>query len=333
MTSNEDGVPAALIAVEIKALRKGRGIRSSDLDHRLGDYLRELTGGAAGGAAGPRQVLAEELAALAVKLPDDLRLAVLASIGQAAETKQMTRFGDRVSWLAQQAGRTDRTILRRIGSAEQLLAEEVAGELRRRRSSPVSGSTGWYLDEFRTVLRLDTPTPEFHERRRIVATRPGLDQVRAWWDVPRDAGEPRAALTAEVLYGGRLVKRLDSKGNAFEFVIELPTALEQGDEHEYALILRMPRGDLKRQHYIFTPEYQCNAFDLTVRFDLDSPPAWVREVRGETVRTFDPPKPGKENLEPDGAGEVHVRFDHPVMYLGYGLQWDLPDRADEAPYR
>jgi len=322
MTSNQDGVPTTLIAAEIRALRKGRGIRSSDLERRLGQNLRELAGPGDGDVADRRRALANELAAQAAKLPEDLRLAVLASVGQSAETKQMTRFGDRVTWLAERAGRTDRTILRRIEAAEQLLAEEIAGELRRRRDLPSSGADGWYLDEFRTVLRLDTPTPESHERRRIVATRTGLTQVRALMDIPRNSGEPRAELTAEVLYGGRLVRRHDAEGNRFEFLVELPTPLQVDDQHEYALILRP--GEMKRSHYIFTPEYQCNAFDLTVRFDLDHPPAWVREVRGETVRTFDSVRPGAENLIPDGAGEVHVRFEHPTMYLGYGLQWSPP---------
>ncbi len=249
MTSNQEGVPTAPIAAEIRALRKGRGLRSGDLDRRLGSYLRELTG--PDDSVDRRRVLANELAALAAKLPEDLRLAVLASIGQAAETMQMSRFGDRVSWLAEQAGRTDRTILRRIEDAERLLAEEVGSELQRRRSSPAS-ATGWHLDEFRTVLRLDTPTPESHERRRIVATQAGLTEVRAWMDVPRDTGEPRAELVAEVLYGGRLVRRLDSEGHRFDLFIELPVPLEVGDQHEFALILRFPEGEFKRPHYIFT---------------------------------------------------------------------------------
>jgi hypothetical protein len=330
MTSNQDGVPTELVAAEIRALRKGRGIRSSDLERRLGQYLRELTDPGDGDVADRRRALANELAAQAAKLQEDMRIAVLASVGQSQETRQMARFGDRVTWLAEQAGRTDRTILRRIESAELLLAEEIAGELRRRRAQPSGGSTGWYLDEFRTVLRLDTPTPESHERRRIVATRAGLTQVMAPMDIPRDTGEPRAELTAEVLYGGRLVRHHDAAGNRFEFIIELPAPLGLGDQHEYALILRLPKGEMKRPHYIFTPEYQCNAFDLTVRFDLDNPPAWVREVRGETVRTFDTVKPGAENIELDGAGEAHVRFEHPTMYLGYGLQWD-PGEAGSSP--
>jgi hypothetical protein len=323
MTPTQDGGPSSDIAAEIKALRKGRGIMASDLERRLGPYLRELISGADGDLADHRRVLASELAAQASRLPDDLRTAVLASLGQLAQTRQLPRFGDRVSWLAEQSGRTDRTVLRRIDAAEQLLAEEIAVELGRRRSRPVSAPGGWYLDEFRTILRLDTATPEAHERRRIVATQPGLTHVMAMTDVPRDAGEPRAGLQVEVLYGGRLIRRPDPEGNRFEFLIELPVPLQPGDQHEYALILKMPEGEPMRQHYIFTPEYQCNSLDLTVRFNLEAPPVWVREVRGEPVRVFDERNPGTVHLRPDGAGEVHVRFEGPVLYLGYGLQWQL----------
>src|ERR1700761_514701 len=125
MTSSEDGVPTALIVAEIRALRKGRGIRSGDLERRLGPYLRELTEPGGGDGADRRRTLANELVAHAAKLPEDLGVTVLASVGQSAETRQMTRFGDRVTWLAEQASRTDRTILRRIETAEQLLAEEI----------------------------------------------------------------------------------------------------------------------------------------------------------------------------------------------------------------
>ncbi len=186
------------------------------------------------------------------------------------------------------------------------------------------------------MLRLDTPTPESHERRRIVATRPGLTHVMAWMDMPKDPHEARPpGVRADVLYGGRLVRRPSQVGNRHEFVIELPAPLDQGAQHEYALILRVPEGERMRSHYIFTPEYQCNAFDLTVRFDLSHPPLWIRPVAGETVRTFDDTsrgseqagENGSEQVKPDGAGEVHLRFENPVMYLGYGLQWCPEDQG------
>jgi hypothetical protein len=320
MTSSQDDAPTSQIAAEIRLIRKGRGIRARDL--RVGPHLRELIGASLSDTGDLRRRLAGELSNCAAKLPEDLGLAVLASLAIHDDTRQMEHFGDRVTWLAERVARNERTVLRRIDHAERLLAEEVSTELTARRGRVVSSTNGWYLDEFRTVLRLDTPTPESHERRRIVSTRPGLSEVMAWLDVPRDADQPRMNLEAEILVGGRLVRKADPAGHRHAFFIELPKPLAVGESHEYELILRVPPGEPMRSHYIFTPEYECNAFDLTVRFDLARPPTWIRVVAAETVRMFDHGHPG-DSVSLNGAGEAHVRFDKPVMYLGYGLQWQF----------
>ena len=319
MTSIPDEAPSDLIAAEIRSLRKGRGILARDLQQRTGRYLRELAGDPQGDVSDLRRSLASELTSSASELPDDLSLAIMVSLGLLDENRQLENFGDRVTWLAEKLARNERTVLRRIDEAERLLAEAISTELRSRRGRIVSTANGWYLDEFRTVYRLDTPTPEAHERRRIVAIKGGLTEVMAWLDVPRDQNQPRMDLQAEVLVGGRLVRRADPAGHRYAFYIELPAPLAAGATHEYELILRVPPGEPMKSHYIFTPEYQCNAFDLTVRFDLARPPAWIRVVSGETVRMFDPAHPG-DPVTLNGAGEAHVRFASPVMYLGYGLQ-------------
>jgi hypothetical protein len=312
-----------LVAAEIRMLRKGRGLRAGDLDRRLGPCLRELASAVAVTAdvSELRRALAGEFNSHAAQLPADLCVAVTASLGLSTETRHMPHFGDRVSWLAEQSGRNYRTVLRRIDVAEQLLAEEIADELRRRRAHPDTAGDGWYLDELHTVLRLDTELPESHERRRIVATKGGLREVRAWLDVPQDPGQPRLPLQAELVYGGRLIRREESSRSRVEFMIELPAPLAPGEVHEYELILRVPRTGQMRPHYIFTPECQCNSFDLRVRFDPRRPPAWIRLVDGETVRTFEGARSGAEHMFLDAAGEVRVRFSNLAMYLGYGLQW------------
>jgi len=76
------GLPAAVIAAEIRALRKGCGALASDLRRRLGPCLREL----ATGGGDLRLPLAGELARLAGSLPVDLQLAVLASLGLEDQT-------------------------------------------------------------------------------------------------------------------------------------------------------------------------------------------------------------------------------------------------------
>lgn len=315
-----------LVAAEIRSLRKGRGMQAVDLDRHLGQALRELAVGHRGDdMASRRQVLAAELGACAARLPGDLQVAITASLAMSAQTRQMPYFKDRASWLAAQIGYEYRTALRRIDIAERRLAEEVALELVRRRGRTAAMPDGWYLEEFRTLLRLDTATPEAHERRRIVATRSGLTEVVAWLDVPPSPGHPGPALAAEVHFGGRLIRRKQPSQNRFEFVVQLPAPLQAGQKHEYGLILRVPEGGQMRPHYIFTPECRCDLFELRVRFDLEHPPGWVRRVQGETVRTFDAEPPGGDLVALDDAGELQLQFRNPTMYLGYGAQWRQQD--------
>lgn len=311
-----------LIAAEIRLLRKGRGIQTADLDRRLGPYLRELSSVPhEADIAARREVLVAELTACAQQLTPDLRAAIDASLGLSARTSQVSKFTDRAHDLATSLDRDYRTALRRIDSAEQLLAEEVARELRRRRGRTATTPVGWYLDEFSVLLRLDTPAPESYEQRRIVATRADLTEVVAWFDVPRTPGAPPPELEGEVTQGGRLVRRAHPSGDKFQFVVALPVPLQPSESHTYGLRLRMSALEDMSPHYIFTPECRCNAFDLRVRFDMSRPPEWVRRVEAETVRTFDSAQSAEDLLTPDAAGEVHVRFHHPTMYLGYGIQW------------
>ncbi|WP_394619743.1 hypothetical protein JNUCC0626_11760 [Lentzea sp. JNUCC 0626] len=300
---------AELIRAEIRALRKGRGVRAGNVDDLLGDSLRELVG---------RGVLITALDSCAAELPEDLRTSVRASLGLAGETKDMRHFKDRVSWLAARLERDERTALRRIDDAERLLAREIAVELHRRDGT---APTGWYVDELRTLVRLDVASPEFHEHRRIVALRDGLREVRAWMDVPQDDGGSRPALHGELLYGGRIVRREQPTRSQFRFAIRFPEPLRAGQSHEYGLLLRIPPGQPMRPHYVLTAECQYNRFIVRVRFGAT--PRWVRRVDGETVRTFDNAEPAATPVELDDAGEAELRFERPALYLGYGVGWQM----------
>jgi hypothetical protein len=321
MTAQGAGL-SAHVAAEIRLLRKGRGVQASGLEARLGPLLRELAGSPhPGEVAALRHSLIAELNSCSAPLPEDLRTAVAASLALTARTRQMPYFGDRVTWLAGHLSRDYRTALRRIDAAEQLLAEEVARELLRRRGRTADTPGGWYLEEFRALLRLDTATPESIEHRRIVSTRADLKEVMAWLDVPHDPGQPGPDLQAEIMYGGRLIRKEQPARNRFHLMVELPAPLQPGQQHEYGLIVRMREGIPMRPHYILTPECQCNHFVLRVRFDTERLPVWARRVDGETVRMFEAAQPAGRMAVPDATGEVEEEFRNLTMYLGYGLQW------------
>jgi hypothetical protein len=324
MTPSGHQVPGVtdLIVGELKTLRKGRGVHAPDLDARLGTYLRELSSGPhEGDVATRREVLIAELSACSGQLPPDLQAAITASLALSGETSRMRNFGDRVAWLAGQLGFENRTALRRINTAEVLLAERVAQELRRRRSRTATTPTGWYVERFQVVLRLDTSVPESNELRRIVATSSGLEEVAAWLDVPTIPGAIAPEVAGEVTFGGRLVRREHPSGDKFLFVVQLPKPLQPGDRHEYGLHLWLSSHEQMTPHCIFTPECRCDFYDLRVRFHPDRLPKWIRKVEAETVRTFQYAEPSEDLLAPDAAGEVHVEFRNPTMYLGYGIQW------------
>jgi hypothetical protein len=304
---------------EIRTLRKGPGLQAGDLDSRLGPLLGELAGG--GDAAVRRKNLMAVMSQCTAQLPGEYRVAVEASLALSAETIHEPLFTKRVAWLAGHLDREYRTALRRIGQAELRLAELIATELRDRRGRIPSSAEGFYVDELRTLLRLDTEILVSEEDRRIVSTREDLTEVTVLLDLPREANELGADLQAEIRYGGRLLRRQQPSRNRFKFVLRLPEPLQPGQVHSYGLSLRMPRRMLRLPHYLVTPECQYNRFDLRIRFDPERLPAWVRRVEGETVRQFEEARPPGTPLVPDAAGEVSQKFSGLTMFLGYGIQW------------
>jgi hypothetical protein len=306
----EDIGPVDLIVEEIRSLHKGRGIQAADLAQRLGPHLRELVGG---DPATLRQSLIVQLNNCAALLAADMRLAVTASLALSGKSRGMPTLRDRVQWLSDQIGKDSRTGTRRVEAAERLLAEQVVNELRRRRGQPPAAPSGWYLAEFRALLRLDTPAPESHEHRRVISTTADLREVTAWVNVPKDSEHGGPRLSAEMLYGGSLVRQEHPFGNRFQFVVQLPEPLQPWEEHEYGLISRVRAGEPMSSHYLMTPECQCDSIDLTVRFHPDHPPRWVRRVAGETIRTYEEPRPTGKLLTPNAAGEVRAQFSTPVI--------------------
>jgi hypothetical protein len=219
MTTSGEDLTKRLVD-EIRSLRKGRGLQVGDLDSRLGPLLRELAG--TGDAADRRQALIAAISRCTGQLVAGYRTAVEASLALSAETMQEPYFSGRVSWLAGHLDREDRTALRHIDQAERRLAELIATELRDRRARVPVAPEGFYVDELRTVLRLDNETMVSEEDRRIVSTREDLTEVVVLLDMPREANEPGADLQAEIRYGGRLLRKQQSGRNSFKFLVRLP---------------------------------------------------------------------------------------------------------------
>ena len=325
MTSSEpDGLSGlSEIAAEIQALRKNRGF-SGDVSAKLGPVLLELAGGDARHA---NDRLGRELRALAGRLTEEMRTAILAALALHPDTREMTTYSQRKRWLADtKLDRGDRTAERRIEEAQRLLAQEIAAALERRRGRSDAADDGWYTQHLSVAYLLDGDAPEAIEERRIVATRHGLSEITVVLDTPRESGQRRLGLRAEVTHGGALIKteELPRNRNRTLYTIGLPTPLDADQTHEYTMRVQVEPDEPIRDYYVLRPDHNCDSFDLRVRFDRRRPPAWVRRVAGEDVHVYYPYEgvPAPAELVPvDPTGEPTVSFARLRQHLGYGLQW------------
>lgn len=315
----------AEIAAELQAIRKNRAF-SGDVSKKLGPVLLELAGGDSRKA---NERLGREIRALAGRLTEEMRTAILAALALHEQTREMTTYSQRKRWLADtRLGRGDRTAERRIEEAQRLLAQEVAAELERRRGQSDAADDGWYIDHFSAVFMLDGDAPEAIEHRRIVATRHHLTELTVVLDTPRESGQRRLGLKADVTSGGTLLRAEELSRNRTRYIIRLPRPLQPDETHAYEMRIRVAPDEPMRDYYVFRPERRCDGFDLRVRFDRGRPPRWVRRVTAEDVHVYYPyegvPAP-LERVQVDATGEARATFGHPRQHLGYGLQWTFSE--------
>jgi len=326
-------IRAAAIAAEIRALRRGRGLRG-DVAERIGPLLRELAAGprpapgawVPGDEADVRGRLAARLGALAQDLPEDLRTAILAALAVHEATRNMRTYDQRKEWAARQLDRGARTAERRIDEAQDLLAQQVAAELARQRGRPpvVAEADKWYVERFSAVFLLDGEAPEAIEQRVIRSNVDDLAELTIALDVPVDSGQPRLPLQLDVLSGGELEIVEEKARTRTQYVIRLPRPLRAGEAHEYVTKIQVLPGGQMRDFYVFRPERRCERFDLKVRFDRRRMPAWVRRVAGEDVysyNSYDGVPADDERVSVDRTGEATQSFSELLPHYGFGLQW------------
>jgi transcriptional regulator with XRE-family HTH domain len=184
-------------------------------------------------------------------------------------------------------------------------------------------SDSWYIESFTALLRLDAEPVEAIEQRTVVATVDGLSELATSVSVPRHPDDACSAhrLDAELLHGGSLELREQPYESYFRNVIVLPAPLRAGERHEYALRLRIPRGQPMASHYVHVPFRRSDYFELRVRFSVDRLPRSVWVLSGAPTAVIYERSPASQTLSPDRFGEIHVRFRDLRLGLGYGVCW------------
>lgn len=320
-------VRATRLVLELKTLRKGRGLQAPHLGERVGPTLRSICGIVdSDHSAETRRKVEGLLRTLATHLPDDFRVAVSAAF--ALEEGVSSQFyQERVAWVAKQLGRDHRTARRRVDEGIEQIAELAAARIPVSDSSrlPDSGPA-WHTEELRVALTLDLPEPEALEFRRIVADRDELDELDLALTLTSPGGRAEPAeiedLHVDVFYGGRLVAHKKESADRFGFVLALSRELRREERHEFLLRFRVPRHRTMQPHFVCVPRHQCDLFDLHVRFGPSASPRRVWKLADTFQRDVDDPTLDGSTVSLDDLGEVHLQFSNLTPGLAYGVRWD-----------
>jgi hypothetical protein len=318
---------------ELRSLARSRGLRAANLGARVGPVLRRYAGlgDAVGGELRTR--LSDWLRDRIAALPADLRtvVAVALALDPRADQRLLT---DRLGWLAVELERDPRTIRRRSEEAFRLLAETAAAHPDGQRAladvtssarlpvlaGPPAGP--WYVERVWAVLRLDGPTPELLETRRVVAVEDDVRELVLSMSLPRPPGAPDSPrdLGVDVLFGGRIM-RVDRWGDSlFSPVLRLPRGLRRNERHDFGCAWRVPPGQLMAPRYALNPTTRCDALDLRVRFPEGAEPR-VERVDGLPLRAVEDHAVDLPAVPLDGVSEAFARFSRLSSGLCYGLRW------------
>jgi len=197
-------------------------------------------------------------------------------------------------------------------------------ELPARTPEPAASEpTGWFIESFTALVRVDVEPVEVFERRAIVATANGLGEIITSITVPRHPDNPGrpTAVECELLYGGSLELRQQPYDSHFTNVIVLPEPLRAGERHEYAVRLRIPPGQRMVPHFLHVPFRRSDHFDLRVRFAPQRPPRTVWLLCGAPTAVIYQAEPAAPTLAPNRFGEVHAIFRDLCPGLAYGVRW------------
>jgi hypothetical protein len=310
---------------ELVALRRGWALQATGLRARIGPRLALVCGvGADDNDRVIRHKVRETLARLYHDVPRDLKLAMEVSLALEPRA-QHGLLTDRLTWLAGELHCEPRTARRRSDHACKLIAQIALQQ--DPATEPVDDpEKGWYVRRLRSLLRLDTPTPELYEERVIVATRDNLSTLGVRFSLPRrrDDDSIDHDLIADVLHGARILS-VEQLGEAhFRYTLALPRVLNRGDDQEYMIMFRIPEHQPMRSYYAFAPLIPCESFQLRVRFPADRVPRSVWRLDRVPPRLLDEDRPGGTPLIPDQAGELSLDVSDLELGFGYGIAWS-PD--------
>ncbi|MGC5321170.1 hypothetical protein ACPXB5_20805 [Micromonospora arida] len=311
---------------ELAALCRGRGLHNDQIAAAIGPELRISCGvSAEDRPAVVRQKVQSRITTLAEQMPPDLKLVALASFG--LHPVAVGRFlRVRLQRVSEQLQRDERTVRRYADQALRLMTDLLAAA----DATPLAASptmdrsrTGWVIEEFAAVFRLDGARPEAYEHRAIVAVEDGLSRVVAAVSLPRppaDVVDADRHVDLDILYGGRVTRRDRLGPSHLQWGIELAEPVPRGGRHEYGLRYVLPDARTIVPRYVFVPMHPCHRFRLVARFPTNGNSA-PRRLDGVPPRVLDDLASAGEAAKPDRFGELAMEFRDLRQGLAYGVNW------------
>ncbi|MGC7099746.1 hypothetical protein ACPZ19_34145 [Amycolatopsis lurida] len=310
---------------ELKALRKGRGLFTTNLDERIGPELRRCCGVGTGDRPSEvRDKVSTRLAAAIAELPEDLGSLLLVAFALDPRLR-LPFYQERIDRAADEMHRDRRTVRRRIDEGIVHLAELVDGVPAGTPdpAPPEEPGPGWHTEELRTFVNLEPAAPEAFELRRVVAERDGITALDLAITVtaPPDRRSPPPEPDIDVFSGGRLVGTQKQASDRVGFELKLPKPLRRGDTHVFVVRFRARTDGGMRPHYVCVPKQRCDYFDLRVRFPAAAVPGVIWKVSGGFQRDLDDPVATGVAAAPDATGEIRGEFRRLLPGLVYGFRW------------
>jgi hypothetical protein len=305
---------------ELLRLRSRRGIERPDLGTDIGPRIRALSGVPPSARdAQIKQRVAGWLQKLIDGLPEDLRQAARLAFALDKNHRYRT-LDERVRMLAEQQKYSERTARRLMDRALQTMVAEA--EVTEPGAADASAGPGWRVTSLKALFRLDTPTPELYEMRRIVATR-DIAEVTVRLGLPQAPnGQVIGDVTVEALFGVRIamVERQPER-NHYRVVLTLPRVVPADEEHEFWLRVVLPPSQPTWPHYAIVPLNPCDSGTVRVRFPPGRPPAAVWLLDEVPYLDLNDETPGEEQIRPDSNGDVIRDFSGLREGYGYGVAW------------
>jgi hypothetical protein len=271
-----------------------------------------------GNAEEVRKRLIGLLEDLAADLPDDLRTAFAAALALREDVR--FRFLDqRMEWLADRLHRDARTARRR--------ADEAIRQVEAAASPPVQKAAcdygDWYLARLRTLLLLDRAEPVAIEDRVLVAARDNLGEISIATSIPVPHGgcASRHPAELEVLYGASLIRTTWPTATYLRYAIQLPRPLRRGQSHQVGISITIPRDQPFNPRYAIQPLRRCDEFELRIRFGAAVRASSIWRIAGLPRGMADDFCDPGALVQPDAAGDIHLRYQQLKTGFVYGARW------------